>query len=47
MELLATTFGLGLVSGIGVNVWFCAQLKRLRGPRYYHRRARRVAREWV
>lgn len=38
------TFGAGTGCGIWVSVWFCNQLNRVRSPRYYRRRARRVAR---
>ncbi len=36
-------FALGTASGIGLSAWTCTQLNRLRSPRYYRRRARRVA----
>lgn len=40
-------FGVGVGSGIWGSWWFCQQLTSFRSPRYYRRRARRVARgEW-
>jgi hypothetical protein len=42
MNLYLFTFAIGTASGIGLSVWFCNQLNRFRGPRYYRRRARRV-----
>lgn len=40
-------FGAGTATGIGVSAWFCQQLSRVRGPGYYRRRARRVARGYA
>jgi len=40
-------FGAGVGSGIWASAKFCALLNSVRTPRYYQRRARRVARgEW-
>lgn len=38
------SFGLGAGCGVWISCWFCIQLNRFRGPGYYQRRARRVAR---
>lgn len=44
VESYLVVFGMGTFSGIGLSVWVCNQLNRFRGPTYYRRRARRVAR---
>jgi hypothetical protein len=43
MNSYLATFAIGTATGIGLSVWCCHQLNRFRGPRYYRRRARRVA----
>jgi hypothetical protein len=43
MNSYLLTFALGTASGIGLSAWSCSQINRFRGPRYYRRRARRVA----
>ena len=47
MNSYLIAFALGTASGIGLSVWSCNQLNRLRSPRYYRRRARRVARGYA
>ncbi|MGH1488552.1 MAG: hypothetical protein ACRBK7_04025 [Acidimicrobiales bacterium] len=43
MNSYLITFAVGTATGVGLSVWFCTQLNQSRSPRYYRRRARRVA----
>ena len=47
MNSYLITFAIGTASGIGLSVWFCQQLSQFRSPRYYRRRARRIARGYA
>ncbi|MEM9656440.1 MAG: hypothetical protein AAGA65_30470 [Actinomycetota bacterium] len=47
MNTYLATFAIGTATGIGFSVWFCQQLNQLRTPRYYKRRARRVAKGYA
>lgn len=47
MNSYLIAFSMGTATGIGMSVWACNQLNRIRTPRYYRRRARRTARGYA
>lgn len=48
MNSYLATFAIGTATGIGLSIWICNQLNRLRTPHYYRRRrARRIARGYA